>query len=240
MILKKKKKYDRSFSTDFESLRNQSQKTQSRFHLAEDNLYPILDEKTAKTSFDRHYIYHTAWASRIVKEINPRRHTDISSALYFSTILSSFIPVEFYDFRPPDLELDNLACGKADLTNLHFDELSIESLSCMHVVEHVGLGRYGDPIDYDGDLKAARELRRVLAPGGNLLFVVPIGGEAKICFNAHRIYTYQLVLDIFDLKLKEFSLIPASPQNGHLLRIATEEMANKETYGCGCFWFVNE
>ena len=49
----------------------------------------------------------------------------------------------------------------------------------MHVIEHIGLGRYGDKFDYDGDLKAIKELKRVLAVGGNLLFVVPIGKEAK-------------------------------------------------------------
>jgi len=45
----------------------------------------------------------------------------------------------------------------------------------MNVVEHVGLGRYGEPLDPEGDIKAMRELRRVLAPGGSLLFVVPVG-----------------------------------------------------------------
>jgi hypothetical protein len=36
----------------------------------------------------------------------------------------------------------------------------------MHVVEHIGLGRYGEPMDEQGDLKAIEELKRVLAPGG--------------------------------------------------------------------------
>ena len=110
----------------------------------------------------------------------------------------------------------------------------------MHVVEHVGLGRYGDPLDPDGDLKAMAELKRVLAPGGNLLFVVPIGGAPKIMFNAHRIYSYQQVLDCFTgLELKEFALVPDNSADGGLIANATREMSDAQNYGCGCFLFAN-
>ena len=110
----------------------------------------------------------------------------------------------------------------------------------MHVVEHIGLGRYGDPIDPEADLKAARELGRVLAINGNLFFVVPIGHEAKIQFNAHRIYTYEMAVGMFpDLVVKEFALI--SERSGGILydREAVEKLTN-EDYACGCFWFVKK
>lgn len=145
-----------------------------KFKLRE--MKPILGEKVSTTSFDKHYTYHPAWAARCLKEINPDEHIDISSKLYFSTMVSAFIPVKFYDYRPVQIYLDNLETGKADLTSLPFDSDSIISLSCMHTIEHIGLGRYGDPIDPEGDLKAIKELKRVLAKDGSLLFVVPIGG----------------------------------------------------------------
>ena len=63
----------------------------------------------------------------------------------FRRIGSAFVPIEHYDYRPPDIRLDNLESGFADLLNLPFSDRSIASLSCMHVVEHVGLGRYGEP-----------------------------------------------------------------------------------------------
>ncbi|NDC42314.1 MAG: DUF268 domain-containing protein, partial [Chitinophagia bacterium] len=56
---------------------------------------------------------------------------------------------------------------------LPFESDSIPSLSCMHTIEHVGLGRYGDQLDPQGDLKAIAELKRVVQPGGDLLFVTP-------------------------------------------------------------------
>lgn len=208
-----------------------------RFSLNLKDFYPQIKDKTVKTGFDRHYVYHTAWAARKVKEINPELHTDISSSLYFVGIISAFVPVDFYDYRPAELNLSNLKSNHADLAKLPFPKESIKSLSCMHTVEHIGLGRYGDKIDPQGDLKAIVELKRVLAKDGSLLFVVPIG-EPKIEFNAHRIYSYEQILEYFnDLEMKEFSLIA---DDGDFVEDASPELANKQKYGCGCFWFIRK
>ncbi|MDQ2799362.1 MAG: DUF268 domain-containing protein, partial [Armatimonadota bacterium] len=194
-------------------------------------------DRTNDTAFDRQYVYHPAWAARILSETKPKEHIDISSILHFCSIVSAFIPVKFYDYRPADLILDGLTTGQADLTALPFESDSIASLSCMHTVEHIGLGRYGDPLDPEGDLKAMRELKRVLAPGGDLLFAVPVG-KPKLMFNGHRIYAYAQIVDAFSgLDLKEFSLILDDSQPGGLVRNASEDLADAQNYGCGCFWF---
>lgn len=212
--------------------------TKNRFPIPFTSVSPCLFENTPYTRFDAHYIYHTAWAARKVKEIGAAKHIDISSSLYFSSIVSAFIPVTFYDFRPAKLNLSNFTSLSANLSKLHFEDGSINSLSCMHTVEHVGLGRYGDPIDPDGDIQAAKELSRVMAEGGSLLFVVPVG-KPRIQFNAHRIYSYQMVLDMFpELTLKEFSLIPDNALQTGILYNATKEQSDKQEYGCGCFWFT--
>ena len=154
----------------------------------------------------------------------------------FAGIASAFVPVRFYDYRPPELVLENLHVGAADLCRLPFPDRSIASLSCMHVVEHVGLGRYGDPLDPDGDLKAAAELQRVLAPGGSLLIVVPVGRE-RVCFNAHRVYAVDSVLRPFpELTLKQFALVPQDPGSGGLVLDPPPALVGREDYGCGCFW----
>jgi hypothetical protein len=224
------------FVADFKKFKEGS-KNNRRFTVAWKNRYPRLFDNTMETSFDAHYIYHPAWAARIVKKINPEFHTDISSTLTFSSILSAFIPVKFYDYRPAHLTLSNLTSDKADLQKLPFDDNSIVSLSCMHTVEHLGLGRYGDPIDPDGDVKAISELKRVLSKNGDLLFVVPLG-KPQIRFNAHRIYSYAQIMDYFsDLKLEEFSLIPDNAETAGMIADATKELADKQAYGCGCFWF---
>jgi len=233
-------KKEKTFRKEFVNLRNQIKLTTPRLLLDWNDKMPCYWDNTNNTLYDHHYVLHIAWAIRKVKEINPALHVDISSSLYFCTNLSAFFPVEFYDYRPANLFLTNLKTAFADITKLQFDSNSIKSLSSMHTIEHIGLGRYGEPIDYDGDLKAISELKRVTAKDGNLLFVVPIG-KPKIVFNAHRIYSYKQILSYFnDWKLKEFSLITDDDKGGKLIIDATEDIVNEQKYGCGCFWFIKE
>lgn len=207
-----------------------------RFTILWKDRYPCLYDSTSNTGFDPHYIYHTAWAARILKKMNPEEHVDFSSFLYFNTIASAFIPIKFYDYRPANIFLDNFKSGGVDLLNLPFANNSISSLSCMHVVEHIGLGRYGDEIDSEGDLRAIRELQRVTSEGGSILFVVPIG-KPKIMFNAHRIYSYEQIVDIFkEFELCEFALIPNDNVSG-IIYNANIDLVKKQDYACGCFWF---
>jgi SAM-dependent methyltransferase len=200
-----------------------------------DDRQPCLDDRTATCGFDRHYVYHTAWAARVLASNRPARHIDISSSLYFCSIVSAFLPVEYYEYRPANLRLDNLTVGTADLLRLPWADGSVRSLSCMHVVEHIGLGRYGDPLDATGDVKAMNELSRVVAPGGTLLLVCPVG-RPRVVFNAHRIYSVEQIRGCFpEFALAEFALIPDGRTQLGLLRDASPTFADEQWYGCGCF-----
>lgn len=214
-------------------------KGSDRFSTNFSDIFPCIGDKTITTGFDRHYVYHTSWAARVVKEINPEFHIDISSSLYFSGIVSTFVPVHFYDYRPANLALSNLKSEKGDLLNLPFEDQSVSSVSCMHTIEHIGLGRYGDTIDAEGDLKAIAELKRVVARNGNLLIVVPVG-KPKIEFNAHRIYSYEQITQVIcdeNFSLKEFAFIPESESGGPMVRNADPKLVQEANYACGCFWF---
>lgn len=206
-----------------------------RFDCDIDDIIPCLSDATETTSFDYHYVYHAAWAARMLADIKPTEHVDISSTVYFNSIVSAFIPIKFYDYRPAPLTLSNLECAAEDLLKLSFADNSIDSISCMHVVEHVGLERYGDAFNPKGDLIAISELIRVVSVGGYLLFVVPLGCKARIQYNAHRIYTYQQVLHYFEgLQLVNFSFIT---DQGDFIFNATEQNTHGQMYGCGCFLF---
>ena len=234
-ILRRRKQnsWFRSCIEQYESL-NKS----NRFKIYEENNFKCVNDNTETTGFDVHYEYHQAWAARCLSKISPNKHIDISSRITFNVITSAFIPVEFYDYRPAEIyNLSGLECKKADLCKLSFDDDSIESLSCMHTVEHVGLGRYGDNIDPEGDLKAISELKRVVKKGGHLLFVVPVG-RPRLEFNAHRIYSHEMIMEYFnDFNLLNFSLIPDDAMKVGILDNATANEVNKQAYGCGCFWF---
>jgi predicted SAM-dependent methyltransferase len=154
--------------------------------------------------------------------------------------MSAFMPFEYCEFRDVGVQLENLDCRVTDLERLPFADESIESVSCMHVVEHIGLGRYGDRLDPDGDIKAMRELERTVAAGGNLLFVVPVG-KPKIEYNAHRIYSYDQVVESFPgMRLKQFALIQDRRSDGGIVFDAASDLADQQNFGCGCFWFVKE
>jgi SAM-dependent methyltransferase len=209
----------------------------NRLAVADKDVWPFLDDATSETSFDAHYIYHPAWATRVVKNINPSKHVDISSTLHFCSTLSTFVPVDFYDFRPARLVLSDLQCGAADLTKLPFETDSVESISCMHTIEHVGLGRYGDPLDPVGDLKAVKELQRVTRKGGHLLIVTPVG-QPKVQFNGQRVYSFELINDLFTgFELRDFSLITDS---GEFLSQADPGLVRQQRNGCGCFWYIKK
>lgn len=199
--------------------------------------WPRLKDRTAHLPFDAHYVYHTAWAARILAATRPVRHVDISSLTYFSTLCSAFIPFEFYDYRPAGIVLPNLVCGAEDLCDLSFEDRSVPSLSCMHTIEHIGLGRYGDPLDARGDLRALSELQRVLAPGGSLLVVVPVG-RPRVQYNAHRIYDPKSVeASLPELNLRSWSMLPDDSSAG-LLENPQPQAALNQRYACGCFHFV--
>jgi len=77
---------------------------------------------------------------------------------------------------------DNCDWDKLQVANCRFD--SVWSISSF---EHDGLGRYGDPIDPDADLRAMLKLREYLAPDGELLVAVPVGPDA-VFWNEGRVY----------------------------------------------------
>lgn len=209
--------------------------TAKRFDALPQDFFPCLRDNTESSEFDAHSVYHTTWAFREVLARKPNKHIDISSSMFFCSYLSALIPVDFYDYRPAKITLSQLTCMQADACQLPFDSNSIDSLSCMHVVEHIGLGRYGDTIDPEGDIKAINELKRVIKVNGYLYFVVPISDVPKICFNAHRIYSYEMIKSYFtDFTLEVFALVQ---DDRTFIPHATKSDIEKQKYACGCFVF---
>jgi hypothetical protein len=133
--------------------------------------------------------------------------------------------------------LENLDSKKGSILSIPFKDNSVNSLSCLHVAEHIGLGRYGDPLDPLGTKKACKELSRVLAINGKLYFSLPIGNP-RVCFNAHRIHSVKQIIAYFkDLELVEFSGIDDECKFKTDIDLSELEGAN---YACGLFLFTKK
>ena len=196
--------------------------------------HPCLTDWMEATPFDPHYFYQAAWLSRRLASKPPSNHVDIGSDVRMINVLSAFVPTEFLDYRPLNVSLEGLICNAGNLTSLEKDDDSVSSLSCLHVVEHVGLGRYGDPIDPDGSRKALSELQRVLSPGGRLYLSLPVGRE-RVCFNAHRVFDPSTITALLSkLELIEFSLVD---DRGIFHQHQPLEAGSTQEYGCGMFVF---
>lgn len=198
------------------------------------NAYPCLHDKTEFTHFDRHYFYQDIWAFRRIYESGCKHHVDVGSRIDFVGFLTAITRVTMIDIRPLLANLQNLESKKGSILQIPYASGTIRSLSCLHVAEHIGLGRYGDPLDPAGTKKAAQELSRVLSPGGNLFFSLPIG-KPRLCFNAHRIHRTDQILEYFSgLTLVEFSGIDDEINFRVNIGIGDLDSCN---YGCGLFWF---
>src|SRR6185437_11346343 len=121
-------------------------------------------------------------------------------------------------------------CNLANITSG-----SQPSVSSLHAIEHVGLGRYGDPIDPDGSTKALKELSRIAAPGGHLYVGVPIGRE-RLQFNAHRIFHPRTILAVVtDMQLASFDAVDDADR---LVTGASLDAFAGAAFSCGLFDFV--
>lgn len=197
--------------------------------------YPCLSDREKETPFDPHYFFQAAWLARRLQVVRPSLHVDVGSSVLMVNVLSASVKTAFVDYRPLHVRLSNFSSLAGDILRLPFRDASVESLSCLHVIEHVGLGRYGDPLNPDGSRATAGELQRVLQPGGRLFLSVPVGRE-RVCFNAHRVHLPTTIHSYFQsLDLISFSLVDDSgrfTENVHL------SSALALGYGCGLFEFT--
>lgn len=175
---------------------------------------PVLyDRYEASGQLCHHYFDQDLLIAQRIFKNNPERHVDIGSRIDgFVAHVASYRPIEILDIRPLDRKIPNVTFRQADLMQLPADLINYaDSLSSLHVIEHFGLGRYGDPIDVNGHLKALETMYQILKPGGKFYLSVPVGQQGVI-FNAHRLFSVGYLAELLERRysIDHFYLIDDS------------------------------
>ena len=124
----------------------------------------------------------------------PLKVLDIGTYRSFILGLLAHYDVATVDVRKRRSMLDNETIVTCDAKALTFPNDSFDSVITIECLPHIGLGRYGDSFDLNGDIKAFNEMMRVLKPGGILIFSTAItGGKPSIAWNARRNYSYEMI-----------------------------------------------
>jgi hypothetical protein len=201
--------------------------------------YPCVANRFSQSGPARgHYFHQDLLVARRIYLNAPSRHVDIGSRVDgFVAHVASFRSIEVFDIRPLSVAIPNVKFTKADLMGTMENGLYdyCDSLSCLHALEHFGLGRYGDPVKYDGYLLGMTNLCNILKKAGKLYFSVPIGPQ-RIEFNAHRVFSVSYLMECFAGKyhIDQFSFVD---DGGDLHEnVPIEESGAKDNFGCifGC------
>tara|TARA_B100000212_G_scaffold279303_1_gene219062 strand:- start:3637 stop:4404 length:768 start_codon:yes stop_codon:yes gene_type:complete len=186
------------------------------------------------------YFHQDLLVAKMINEANPKKHIDVGSRIDgFVSHVASFRRIEVLDIRPLEESIhENIKFIQADLMNTQNIEKT-DSLSCLHAIEHFGLGRYNDPIDVNGHIKGINNLIALLESGGTFYISFPIGRKDEIFFNANRVFHPQTIFSIPSVKksliLSRFDYIDEDGDL-HLDKKINSILSNIK-YGCGIYTF---
>jgi SAM-dependent methyltransferase len=204
-------------------------------------LHPCLEDRFEESGvLSGHYFHQDLYVAQKIFQNKPAKHLDIGSRTDgFVAHVASFREIDVVDIRDLKNTIPQINFIKADFSieNPGFDNYC-DSISCLHAIEHFGLGRYGDTVDVNGHIKGLNNIYRTLKQGGKFYFLTPIG-PLRIEFNAHRVFSIEYLLRLFDDKYKidSFSYVD---DKGDLYRDTELSKQNIENnfscrYGCGIF-----
>lgn len=216
--------------------------------LADDNcfkigkLYPCLhDREDSCGNFESYYFSQDLYVAQQIFKNNPRKHVDVGSRVDgFVSNVASFRSIDVVDIRAFNGSIENITFHKIDFMRpliLHYQSFC-DSLSCLHALEHFGLGRYGDPVCVNGHLEGFKNLTMVLEPGGTLYLSVPVGPQ-RVEFDAHRVFSIKYLIELFSdhFEIQNFALVNDAGEFKQSVMLTPEIVSSNAgcNFGCGIF-----
>lgn len=178
------------------------------------------------------YFFGDLYVAQEIFQNNPQKHIDLASRIDgLVAHIATFRKVEVFDIRKLDITIPNI-----NFTQVNFMSPATQyhdycdSLSCLHALEHFGLGRYGDPIDPNGHLKGLISIYQILKNKGVFYLGLPLG-EDRIDFNAHRVFSIRKVLELTKDKFTLVKLKIINDFGYPIEKEMTDELMNNN-FGC--------
>ncbi len=209
-----------------------------------DNFFPILyDYSDSAGTVKGHYFHQDIRVSSLIYQNKPPNHLDIGGRIDgFISNISIFMKVDVLDIRKLNINKKNINFIEGDIMSNDFNlNKKYKSVSCLHTLEHFGLGRYGDKIDPKGYLTGFKNIYDLLDNDASLYISFPISNISRTEFNAHRIFKVKDILkwidylNIDDLKLISFDLIDDNSQIFENQDI--NFFSRNINFGCGIYHF---
>ena len=205
--------------------------------------YPIWSDLSETAGTNKgHYFHQDLLVANLIQKSNPIRHIDIGSRVDgFVAHVASFREIDVLDIRPLEQSIhENIKFSMLDLMSDISEKEITDSLSCLHAIEHFGLGRYGDPLNPNGHLIGFNNIIKLLKKNGTLYISFPItSSETKVYFNAHRVFNYQEILSWSGsekLILQRFDVV--DDKGDLFLNQDINDLVLKINYGCGIYTFL--
>ncbi len=198
---------------------------------------PILEDYADQSGVaSGHYFHQDLLVAQFIHDAAPVNHVDIASRIDgFVAHVAAFRQIDVIDIRPlRSTAHPNILFVQADLMQpLQEFHGRYSSVSCLHALEHFGLGRYTDTIAVDGHLAGFEAVLSLVAPGGALYVSFPVG-RARVEFNAHRVFDPAEILGWAGdrAKLERFDFVD---DRGDLHKQAHMSDAAGQDYACGIY-----
>jgi len=242
-------KYEKDRQTYIELDRNSS--INFGFRYSEDNIWPLIWEYDQRaSSLGEFYFWFEDWCSRKIYHHKPEVHYDIGGRFdgFIGRLNTYGQKVVLFDVREMVVPLDNVEFIRTNAVEMkEIKDGTISSLSILGVLESMGLGRWGEPVDPNAWYKCLKSMERVMAKDGDLYISVPIGKEV-LEFNARRVFMPNTIINVLStMELKEFAVVDSCDENGKYLYEGytkewletnyREDMFENKGQIFGCFWF---
>ena len=202
--------------------------------------FPIINEFNDQSGTAKgHYFHQDLLVAQYIYNNNPKKHIDVGSRVDgFVAHVASFRKIEIYDVRELKSDHPNIIFNQHDFMNKNNAKLA-DSVSCLHTLEHFGLGRYNDPINVKGFEIGLENLTDLVEKKGLLYISFPIGKQDEIHFNAHRVFHPKSILN-FEIVKKRLELInfDCIDDKGDLHKsVSLDYASEKYNFGCGIYTF---